>query len=510
MSAHRDAHDPALRRAVRATLMPGFAGLTAPQWIVELLRDGLRSVCVYGQNVVDRAQLTALGHELQRAAPGALVAIDEEGGEVTRLHYRSGAPYPGAAILGRIDDAAYTEEIGRRVATDIRAAGFALALAPDADVNSTPENPVIGTRSFGATAAGAARHTAAWVRGLQAGGAIACPKHFPGHGDTTQDSHLALPTVDVDLATLRERELPPFRAAIEAGARAIMTSHILLPQIDRAAPATLSRPILQGLLREELGFTGAIVSDALDMAGASGEIGIPEAAVRALDAGCDLLCLGTATGEAGLREIEDHVLDAIAAGRLDPERVREAERRVAELCASAAPEHADTAAAPLPSGAEIDRVAASFAGLDHARAWLAAHPAARVIRVDAEANLAIGDAPWGPFASGAAELVPGAAASFGARELIRVAGSADPGWGLPAADPAGSAGLLVIGRDLHRDPEAVAGIAALRAAGFPVLTVDMGWPAAPGVAHGPAELASFGSSALAGAALLRITEGADA
>ena len=510
MNAQHDTAARKLRLAVRATLMPGFTGFTTPQWVLDLLQDGLLSVCIYGQNVSDRAQLTELGQALQRAVPGTLVAIDEEGGEVTRLHYRSGAPYPGAAILGRIDDVAYTEEIGRRVAADIRSAGFALALAPDADVNSTPENPVIGTRSFGATPEGAARHTAAWVRGLQAGGAVACPKHFPGHGDTTQDSHLALPTVNVDLATLRARELPPFRAAIEAGARAIMTSHILLPQIDPDAPATLSAPILQGLLREELGFTGVIVSDALDMAGASGEIGIPEAAVRALAAGCDLLCLGTATEEAGLREIEDHVLDAIAAGRLDSARVNEAAGRVRVLREKPLAEPAVTAAAPPPDTAEISRVAESFAGLAHARAWLAEYPAARVIRVDAEANMAIGDAPWGPFASGAAELLPAAAAAFRARGVRAVSGAAAADW--LTSDSAGeaSSGLIVVGRDLHRSPAARSGIVALRAADIPVLTVDMGWPADPGVSPGYADLASFGSSALAGAALLRITEGADA
>ncbi|MBL3699065.1 glycoside hydrolase family 3 protein [Leucobacter luti] len=519
-----------LRRAVRATLMPGFEGFVAPEWLCDALGDGLLSACVYGANVRDRAQLDALGAQLQAAAPGALIAIDEEGGEVTRLHYLDGAPYPGAAILGRIDDLAYTEEIGRRVAADILASGFTLALAPDADVNSNPDNPVIGTRSFGADPELAARHTAAWVRGLQSVGAIACPKHFPGHGDTAQDSHLMLPTVDADLALLEARDLPPFRAAIAAGARTIMTSHILLPEIDPSGPATFSRPILEGLLRERLGFTGAIVSDALDMRGASGEIGIPEAAVRALAAGCDLLCLGTATGAAGLRAIEDHVLAAVAAGRLDAARVTQAAARVRELCAvSGASGLAEIPAPPAPGAAELDRVARSFAGADAARAWCAAHPGARVLRVDTEANMAVGHTPWGPFAPAAHELAGSAAArSFTARPLVAVteqtaapwlpapggAVSAMPAPATPAlatpAAPAADPGTLVIGRDLHRSQFARGGIAALRAAGHAVFTVDMGWPADPGGASGYADLASFGSSALAGAALLHITEGAGA
>ncbi|WP_280116232.1 glycoside hydrolase family 3 N-terminal domain-containing protein [Leucobacter coleopterorum] len=266
-------HTERLRRTIRGTLMPGFAGFTPPTWLIDALNDGLQSTCVYGENVADTAQLQALGNALREAAPQAILAIDEEGGEVTRLHYLTGAPYPGAAVLGRINNSEYTAEIGARVGYDILEAGFNLALAPDADVNSNPENPVIGTRSFGADPELASKHTAAWVRGLQRTGAQACPKHFPGHGDTTQDSHLALPVVDVPLSLLEQRDLPPFRAAIEAGARAIMTSHILLPQLDPVNPATLSQTILQGLLREQLGFTGVIVSDALDMRGRVARLG---------------------------------------------------------------------------------------------------------------------------------------------------------------------------------------------------------------------------------------------
>ena len=139
---------------------------------------------------------------------------------------------------------------------------------------------------------------AAWTEGLQSTGVAACAKHFPGHGDTSQDSHVALPVVDADEATLRERELVPFRAAIAAGTRTIMTSHIVVPALDPEHPATFSTRILTGLLREELGFDGVIVTDALDMAGASGGRGIPAAAVAALAAGADLLCIGTRNTDA--------------------------------------------------------------------------------------------------------------------------------------------------------------------------------------------------------------------
>ncbi len=508
--------DAAVRRDVRATLMPGFDGLVAPAWVLEALGDGLESVCIYGANVRDRAQLDALGAQLHTAARGPLIAIDEEGGEVTRLHYATGAPYPGAAILGRIDDVTYTAEIGRRVAADILRSGFALALAPDADVNADPRNPVIGTRSFGADPELAARHTAAWVRGLQSLGAAACPKHFPGHGDTSQDSHLMLPTVDADLARLRSRDFPPFKAAIDVGARSIMTSHILLPQVDPEHPATFSRTILQGLLRDELGFAGVIVSDALDMQGASAGTGIPEAAVRALRAGCDLLCLGTGTGAVGLRQIETHIMDAIATGCLSAARVAEAAQRVRALRAATAP--AVAAARDLadePAGhdaAELTRILRSFAGGEAAATWLQQHPSAGVLRVEAEANMAVGGVPWGPFAAAEHPAFAGEHAHRFATRSHRTVVAADDASAAPAEPgraEARGAGTIVIGRDLHRSAAARAAIDELRAAEEPVLVVEMGWPAHPDAPHlgGYADLATFGSSALAGAALLELLEG---
>ncbi|MBN9612867.1 MAG: glycoside hydrolase family 3 protein, partial [Actinobacteria bacterium] len=462
------------------------------------------SVCIFGTNLRDSEQLHALGASLRAVAPNALIAIDEEGGEVTRLHYLEGSPYPGAAIMGQLDDTAYTERIGERVAHDVLSAGFNLVLGPVADVNSNPRNPVIGTRSFGADAALASRHVAAWVRGLEGAGAVSCPKHFPGHGDTAQDSHLALPVVDADAALLAERDLPPFRAAFDAGARTVMTSHILLPEIDPSGPATFSRAILHDILREQLGFTGLIVTDALDMKGASGEVGIPEAAVRALAAGCELLCLGTDNTREQLREIEDHVLAAVREGRLDAEIPRRAAQRVRALAEQAGQQLAQWnrsgrgAPAP-PEAAEIARVAESFSGLETAREWLRAHPDAGVIRVDTTANIAVSAAPWGPFAA-AAHPLPGtqdAARSFSERPLHPVDDATPLPWSIERA----GSGVIVIGRELHRRAFAREGIDALRAAGTPVLTVETGWPGHDTVY---AELACYGSSALAGAALLTL------
>ena len=325
-----------LHRDILTTLLPGFDGTEAPAWVLDRLEQGLGGVCLFGQNIADAAQVRALNATLRTANPLAVVAIDEEGGDVTRLFYDRGAPYPGNALLGRIDDPDLTERVARAVGEALAATGCTVAFAPDVDVNSDPDNPVIGVRSFGADPELAARHSAAWVRGLQSTGVAASAKHFPGHGDTSTDSHLALPVVDLPLETLRDRELVPFRAAIAAGTRTIMTSHILLPRLDAEQPATLSPRIVHGLLRGELGFEGVIVTDALDMQGASGVHGIPEAAVRALAAGCDLLCIGSDNTDAQLDAIVAAIGDAVESGRLPAARVREAAARVRALGAACA------------------------------------------------------------------------------------------------------------------------------------------------------------------------------
>ena len=205
--------------------------------------------------------------------------------------------------------------------------GVTLDLAPVADVNTNPRNPVIGVRSFGSEPELVSRHVAAYVRGLQSAGVAACAKHFPGHGDTEGDSHLELPTAAGDLADA----LPPFRAAIGAGVRAIMTAHIRVPELDDA-PATLSRRILQDLLREELGFGGVVVTDALDMKGVA-TVGT-ECAARALAAGADALCLGAGVGPEPVETAQRAIVEAVRAGRLPKERLAEAAGRVADMAAA--------------------------------------------------------------------------------------------------------------------------------------------------------------------------------
>jgi len=468
------------RAEILGTLLPGFVGTELPQWLAALLRGGLGGVCLFGPNIVSHEQTAALTRAITAANPDAIIAIDEEGGDVTRLYYDRGAPYPGNALLGRIGELALTERTARAVGWQLRDVGVNVTFAPDADVNSNPDNPVIGVRSFGTEPGPVADHTAAWVGAVQATGIGAAAKHFPGHGDTAQDSHLALPVVDRSLAELRERELVPFRAAIEAGTELVMTSHILLPQLDPVNPATMSATVL-GLLRDELGFDGVIVSDALDMNGASGTIGIPEAAVRSLAAGVDLLCIGTENTAEQLDEIAGAVADAVASGGLSAERVTDASRRVSLLAKrlrSRSASAALPAASPVPEPHfDLGQIARGFDVSAHAREWIAAAGGQyELVRVESANNQAVGEVPWG---------LP------------------DRSETRPAAAP--QRPLVVVGRSVHRDAEAREYVDRARAAGgASVLVVDMGWP---GDDRAYADIATFGASRLAGEALLRLLRG---
>ena len=314
---------PELERLASACIFPGFEGPVAPDWLRRRLAEGLGGVVLYAWNVEDREQLAALTAALRAERPDLLVAIDEEGGDVTRLEAATGSSYPGNAALGAIDDIVLTEQVAAALATDLREVGVNLDLAPVADVNTNPLNPVIGIRSFGADAELVARHVAASVRGLQSAGVAACAKHFPGHGDTAQDSHLELPVVEA----LEEDALLPFRSAIEAGVQSIMTAHIVVRSIGEA-PATMNSAILRDLLRRDLGYRGLVMTDALEMRAISDTVGVEEGAVRAIAAGADALCLGHDLFDESVVSVRDALVAAVQSGLLDEGRLAEAASRV--------------------------------------------------------------------------------------------------------------------------------------------------------------------------------------
>jgi beta-N-acetylhexosaminidase len=462
-----------------AVLLPGFVGETLPEWFETRLRNGLAGVCLFGSNVTSRQQLRRLTDQIHEANPHALIAIDEEGGDVTRLYHETGSPWPGNAVLGRIDDLAYTESVATAVGWELRGVGVNLGFAPDVDINSNPDNPVIGARSFGADPALVARHSAAWLGALERTAVASSAKHFPGHGDTAADSHRALPVSDLPLDELRARELMPFAAAIAAGTRTIMTAHILVPQVDASGPVTFSRVILQELLREELGFEGVIVSDALDMKGASGEIGIPAAAVRALAAGCDLLCIGTNNSDEQLAAIEAEIQLAVEDGRLDEARLAEAIARTSGLGRQL---HDEALALPIPEGVTvaspenfpIERTIGAF----DIRPGTVLQEGRVLISVATEANAAVGVSPWGVAAAGAETLW------IAEGEAVHVPAGAQP---------------VVIGKDNHRHAWVRDAIDRLRQEHPDTVVVDMGWPSDD---RAYADVATFGSSRHVGQALL--------
>src|SRR4029453_9686867 len=369
------------------------------------------------QNISSVEQLRMLTDAIMAENPYAIIAIDEEGGDVTRLFAATGAPFPGNAVLGRLDDLDTTRQTAAAIGWSLREAGCTVNFAPCVDVNSRSDNPVIGVRSFGSDAERVARHGRAWVEGLQSTGVAASAKHFPGHGDTAQDSHVSLPVVDRSLGELHKRELLPFVAAIDAGCRVVMTSPILVQQLDRNPPATMSRFFLHDLLRGELGFSGMIVSDALDMAGASGSLGMSGASVAALRAGCDLLCLGTDNTDTELADIDGGGGGAVADGTLGASRVREATSRVRGLAEALEAERQAAGEPPISapdwpnSEAElVDTFDVRPGALD----WRArASGRYTVVGLEADPNIAVGGTPWGPFAAAPGAPAEPAAGGFG-------------------------------------------------------------------------------------------------
>jgi beta-N-acetylhexosaminidase len=368
-------------------LLPGFDGTTLPPWLERRLADGLAGVCLFGQNVESDEQLRDLTASVRGVRGCAVVASDEEGGSVTRMDLSTGSPWPGAATLGALDDLDATYDVARGLGARARDLGIDLVLAPVLDVNSEPDNPVIGVRSFGASTELVSRHGAAFVRGLQDAGVVACGKHFPGHGATRTDSHVGLPVLEVDERTWRERDLPPFEAAVAAGIGSLMTAHVVVRALDDR-PATLS-PTVLGLLRTELGFDGVVVTDALDMRAISGGVGRAAGAVQALAAGADLVCIGNPgypehyDSAAVLDEVATAVEKAVADGVLPAERLAEAAGRVAALQAVPSPGPAVSPA----SGVEIARRAVTVRG------DVRLGPDAVVVATEAEAGYAAGRVP---------------------------------------------------------------------------------------------------------------------
>jgi beta-N-acetylhexosaminidase len=326
---------------VGQTLMAGFEGTTVGDQVRELLKFGVGGFILFRRNLESAAQTAELIAEIRALARRRILfAIDEEGGRVQRLR-QFATVWPAARLVGAAGDPGLATDFGAALGAELHALGFDLDFAPVVDVDSNPENPVIGDRSFGRKPEDVAKFAAAFIAGLQGAGVAACAKHFPGHGDTLEDSHDALPVVRHDRARLDCIELPPFRAAAAAGVATMMTAHVIVEALDSGIPATMS-PRVVSLLRNEIGFDGVVFSDDLEMHAIAGHFALGEAAVRAATAGCDMLlvCLEIDRQEKALRGL----FDARAAGRLTADRLSQMNRRRESLMAAySAPGRGDLA-----------------------------------------------------------------------------------------------------------------------------------------------------------------------
>lgn len=301
------------RREIGQCLIAGFDGVEIPAELKMLAREfGLGGVILFARNITDPEQVAATAFEAARLCPELppWVSVDQEGGRVARLR-EPFTRWPPMASLGRSGSVALAERFARALAAELKAVGMTLDYAPVLDAHTNPKNSIIGDRALAERADDVARLGVAVITALQAGGVAACGKHFPGHGDTAVDSHLDLPVVEHPPERLRQVELVPFRAAVAARVATIMTAHVLLPAIDEAQPATLSRPVLQGLLRDELGYDGVVLSDDLQMQAIAKRMDVPTAAVAAIAAGCDgvLVCGGDTAVQVAALEALVHAVE---------------------------------------------------------------------------------------------------------------------------------------------------------------------------------------------------------
>lgn len=325
-------------------LVVGLPGPELDEATLRLIQDCRPGgVILFRQNVENPGQLTALTTGLRALGAGGvplLLCVDEEGGLVSRMPHSLTDLPPAYDFLSAGGD---PYALGRTLAAECAAFGFHLDFAPVLDVWSNPANRAIGSRALGTGGGETARAGAEVTRGIMDGGIIPVGKHFPGHGDTTADSHTSLPVIDKPREELEVRELLPFRRAINEGIPALMVGHLLLPQLDPERPASLSPIIVEGLLRGELGFEGVVFTDDLAMGAVSRDHTPAQAALQAVQAGCDMALVCHGADKA--RQAHSGLLEALQTGELDRQRVEESVRRILTLKRNYG---VDTAPVPLP------------------------------------------------------------------------------------------------------------------------------------------------------------------
>lgn len=317
-----------LREKIGGLFMVGFDGLTVPASLASLIKGHfVGGVILFRRNIKSKDQLKELISEIKNIADGRnlLIAVDHEGGRVFRLP----PPFTQWPPMASVKTPVEAYSIGKKMAEELKEVGFNLNFAPVLDVNTNAKNPVIGDRSFSENPKVVSNLGAGLIKGMQENGVLACGKHFPGHGDTFLDSHTDLPVLPHTLGRLESVELVPFKAAVAAGVRTIMTAHVIYEGIDAGLPATLSRTLIGKILKQTLGFQGAVFTDDLQMAAIAKKWPLPAACLRSIQAGCDV-CLVCRDSEAQ-KEAIDHVIHAVASGELSESAVDNAYRRVSSL-----------------------------------------------------------------------------------------------------------------------------------------------------------------------------------
>lgn len=321
-----------LTHKIGQKMMIGFPGTTLDESIIHLIKTyKISNIVLFSSNIESKDQLARLCADIQalvRKETGfdALISIDQEGGVVSRLSEDT-TRIPGAMAIAATGDVQNAYTAGRITGSELKALGVNFDLAPVMDVNSNPHNPVIGVRSYGDTPETVSEYAISMMKGLLDGGVLCAAKHFPGHGDTSVDSHLALPTVDKPASELWKNELLPFRAAIQAGIPGIMSSHILFPQLEsKNIPATMSRTILTDLLKKQMGFKGLVLTDCLEMRAIKEVYTTEKGAVEAVKAGADLILISHTASVA--EWVAKAIHSAVLAGEIDMQEMDESVAKI--------------------------------------------------------------------------------------------------------------------------------------------------------------------------------------
>ena len=457
----------ALDRTILSTFSPGFGGSVVPEWIKPWLENGLGSVTLFASNTPNFEAAARLIEDLRSYNPDVLIAIDEEGGDVTRLFVREGSRYPTPALLGQCDDEDLTYRSYNSMGTILRELGIDITYAPVADVVAFENNPIVGVRSFGMSSDVVTRHVAAAVKGLQNAGVGACVKHFPGHGAVLEDSHHDLPYIKMALADYESQHVIPFKHAIESGVAAVMIGHLVAEALDAKLPASLSSKVIRDYLRGELNFNGLVVTDALDMGAIGGPSKIHESALKALTAGADLLCFSGMGDQSGfVASSFDWIKSAVDSGSLPAQSLGESEHRITSWRSTNKTNGVATSAVDfkdLIHGFEVSGSVELEPG------------AVNLVEIGTKPTIAAGDVSWGMH-----------------RELRAVGIACD----IHASDAETLANkrLVVAFRDAYRDAPLLATLKRLNERYPEAIFIDMGWPTRE---FAPKNLIrAFGSSAV--------------